>query len=373
MMRLPYPPPMGMGSQRNMTNMSSCGYRPADCDYVHDFYIVALPLLVIIIVIGFVTNLLVLYIIVAYKTMRTVPNCYAANICITDIIFLIMASITDVAEYARGVSGMAKSVIPRSVSVYFHLVLTNATCAMLCALAFDRYLAIVHPFRFKRFRTVKFAFIIGVVAWFVSFAVCTPIYAGELTESTYEAFTFHDFVLAIIISCIFSYVLPLMVIACCYVTILCSLFSKASSLRGSSSSSNGLESRMLKRNLAVLKSILIIALVFALNYGVFYAVYLWLSLCAPQNFRKVFTASHVASLLECVGLCLNPIIYGLMQPNFRPYLKDIRDRIKERRGRCCQRGRAFKEVNSNAITMGTKETSLTESKKDHLETVSKIQ
>lgn len=209
----------------------------------------------------------------------------------------------------------------------------------------------------------------------VSFAVCTPIYAGELTESIYEAFTFHDFVLAIIISCIFSYVLPLMVIACCYVTILYSLFSKASSLRGSSSSSssNGLESRMLKRNLAVLKSILIIALVFALNYGVFYAVYLWLSLCAPRNFRQVFTASHVASLLECVGLCLNPIIYGLMQPNFRPYLKDIRDRINERCGQCCQRGRAFKEVNSNAITMGTKETSLTESKKDQLETVSKIQ
>ncbi|MBN3310656.1 GPR4 protein, partial [Amia calva] len=67
---------------------------------------------------------------------------------------------------------------------YLFYINLYASIVFLCLIALDRYLAIVHPLRSRRFRTVKLALVVSLGVWVVIFLFClSGLYPSVVTKN----------------------------------------------------------------------------------------------------------------------------------------------------------------------------------------------
>ncbi|EDO37745.1 predicted protein, partial [Nematostella vectensis] len=118
-------------------------------------------------------NVLVCYVIVRNPDMRTVTNAFLLNLAVADVLFTVISvppllGIEISPDYWVFGEGMCKTV------PFLNTVTLSASIYTMVALAFDRYHAIVNPFRAKIYHTIKRTLLVITLIWLFSIAVASP-------------------------------------------------------------------------------------------------------------------------------------------------------------------------------------------------------
>ncbi|XP_033949548.1 type-2 angiotensin II receptor-like [Pseudochaenichthys georgianus] len=319
----------------------------------------------IICVLGIVGNTLTVWVLAHSSTSRrTVANTFMLNLCVSDLLFLLSLPLWAV-YYSHGYKWTFGRAACKVCGALLHLNL-YASIFFITSMSVDRYLAIVHPLRSQSSRYPKRAQFTCIVVWVLACACSAPtlylrdtIYVPKLGV---EVCGIHypdrawDLTLAWM-KIALAFLLPLLVISCCYWAIgrhllantglgrmrttlqpsnmpsFKSLESKDNCIKPerpptpcvSTSSSGGrpLEGRGLER---VLWTVASVVLAFFICWFPFHCVTFlellknegWLNGCLVN-----WTTQNLTPLTLCMGFsnsAINPVLYCFIGNHFRARL-----------------------------------------------------
>lgn len=280
-------------------------------------------------VIGIVGNSMVVAVIYCYMKLKTVANIFVLNLAVSDLTFLITlpmwATFTATGYHwpfggflCKASAGLA--IFNLYTSIFF-----------LTALSIDRYLAIVHPVRSRRFRTVAYACITCVVIWLFAFVLSVPTaltrdvhniidsnntLCGILHPNMENAIRLKELLLAIsLMKSLLGFLIPFVIIITCYCLIGRALLG-ARHIQKSSRS----------RDDEVLRMLAAAVLAFFLcwvPHQVFHLMQVLTQLILVENcaiLEIIDTAMPFTICIAYFNSCVNPIVYGFVGRNFRKNL-----------------------------------------------------
>lgn len=280
-------------------------------------------------VIGIVGNSMVVAVIYCYMKLKTVANIFVLNLAVSDLTFLITlpmwATFTATGYHwpfggflCKASAGLA--IFNLYTSIFF-----------LTALSIDRYLAIVHPVRSRRFRTVAYACITCVVIWLFAFVLSVPTaltrdvhnildsnntLCGILHPKMENAIRLNELLLAIsLMKSLLGFLIPFVIIITCYCLIGRALLG-ARHIQKSSRS----------RDDEVLRMLAAAVLAFFLcwvPHQVFHLMQVLTQLILVENcaiLEIIDTAMPFTICIAYFNSCVNPIVYGFVGRNFRKNL-----------------------------------------------------
>ncbi|XP_039976331.1 type-2 angiotensin II receptor-like [Xiphias gladius] len=181
----------------------------------------------IICVLGTVANALAVSVLAhASASRRTVANTFMLNLCVSDLLFLLSLPLWAV-YYSRGYSWPFGKVACKLCGVLHNLNL-YASIFFITSMSMDRYLAIVHPLRSQSARDPKRARLTCILVWVLACACSAPTLAlrdaryvkGLDVEACAIFYPNHNWYMTLVcMKIVLAFLLPLMVISCCYCAI----------------------------------------------------------------------------------------------------------------------------------------------------------
>lgn len=295
----------------------------------HKFIFTLVPIVYgCIFVIGIVGNSMVVAVIYCYMKLKTVANIFVLNLAVSDLTFLItlpMWATFTAAGYHWPFGGFLCKA--SAGLVIFNL---YTSIFFLTALSIDRYLAIVHPVRSRRLRTVVYARITCVVIWLFAFVLSVPtamtrdVYViknhntvcGILHSTVENALMLKELLLAIsLMKSLLGFLVPFVIIITCYCLIGRALLG-ARHIQKSSRS----------RDDEVLRMLAAAVLAFFLcwvPHQVFHLMQMLTQLTQVENcaiLEIIDTAMPFTICIAYFNSCVNPIVYGFVGNNFRKNL-----------------------------------------------------
>ncbi|XP_077480625.1 type-1 angiotensin II receptor [Stigmatopora argus] len=277
-------------------------------------------------VIGVVGNSMVVAVIYCYMKLKTVANIFVLNLAVSDLTFLITLPMWATFA-ATGYHWPFGGFLCKTSAglVIFNL---YTSTFFLTALSIDRYLAIAHPVRSRRFRTVVYARITCVVIWLVAFVLSVPTaitrdvihvansnktLCGVLHTTGEKNMRLKGLLLAIsLMKSLMGFLVPFVIIITCYCLIGRALVG-ARHIQKSSRSRDDEVLRMLAA--AVLAFFLC-----WMPHQVFHFLQVLTQLMQVENCAMVEiidTAMPFTICLAYLNSCVNPIVYGFVGRNFR--------------------------------------------------------
>ncbi|KAM8823654.1 LOW QUALITY PROTEIN: type-1 angiotensin II receptor A-like [Spinachia spinachia] len=337
--RAPPPPPPLWKSQdlalkkRKMQNVTteategielSCGMSGS-----HKFIFTLVPIIYCCnFVIGIVGNSMVVAVIYCYMKLKTVANVFVLNLAISDLTFLITLPMWATSTASSYHWPFGRFLCKASAGqVMFNL---YTSIFFLTALSIDRYLAIVHPIRSRRLRTVLYARIICVGIWISAFVLSVPTAVSRdvlnITNHTTvcavlhvpigNAVTWKDLLLAMsLMKSLLGFLVPFVIIITCYCLIGRELV-RARYIQKSSRS----------RGDEVLRMLAAAVLAFFLcwvPHQVFHLMETLNQLSLKKNCAIIEIIDTAMPFTVCIAYfnsCVNPIVYGFVGNNFRKNL-----------------------------------------------------
>ncbi|XP_070842331.1 type-1 angiotensin II receptor [Chaetodon trifascialis] len=277
-------------------------------------------------VIGIVGNSMVVAVIYCYMKLKTVANIFVLNLAVSDLTFLITlpmwATFTAIGYHWPFGGFLCKA---SAGLVIFNL---YTSIFFLTALSIDRYLAIVHPVRSRRFRTVVYARITCVVIWLFAFVLSVPTaltrdvhniansnttVCGILHTKIEKDLRLKGLLLAIsLMKSLLGFLVPFIIIITCYCLIGRALLG-ARHIQKSSRS----------RDDEVLRMLAAAVLAFFLcwvPHQVFHLMQVLTQLILGENcaiLEIIDTAMPFTICIAYFNSCVNPIVYGFVGHNFR--------------------------------------------------------
>ncbi|XP_064494171.1 substance-P receptor isoform X2 [Pseudopipra pipra] len=277
---------------------------------------VAYALIVVVAVVG---NVVVMWIILAHKRMRTVTNYFLVNLAFAEAS---MAAFNTVVNFTYAIHNeWYYGLFYCRFHNFFPIAAVFASIYSMTAIALDRYMAIIHPLR-PRLSASATKVVIGVI-WLLAFLLAFPqgyysmmaelpgrlVCLVEWPEPGPHVYgkTYH-FCMTILI-----YFLPLLVIGCAYTVVGLTLW--ASEIPGDSSDRYH-EQVSAKRK--VVKMMIIVVCTFALCW-LPYHIYFTLQYFHPEwYFQKFIQQVYLAIMwLAMSSTMYNPIIYCCLNDRFR--------------------------------------------------------
>ncbi|XP_002737398.1 somatostatin receptor type 5-like [Saccoglossus kowalevskii] len=266
---------------------------------------------------GIPGNGFVMFMLLRYSGLRTVPNVYIFNLALADLMFLcslpFLAYLNSTFQWIFG-GIMCKLVLGIDGMNMF------TGIYILTAMSVDRYLAIVHGIRSMKYRTVKMAKFVNCAMWALSVAVTLPvwIYAQEyeggcdmslpdhLGKSWFILYTF-----------VLGFIVPVFIITGCYVFISYHILT-----------TEGPRSENKQKSITGQKKVFVmVALavaVFIICWLPFYIVRL-VYIFGVYN-KKVIILFFVSMWMGYANSALNPLIYTYTGGNFRRNFAKMRKR-----------------------------------------------
>lgn len=271
----------------------------------------------IIILLGFIGNSLVIYMIVRYKTMRTVTNFFIANLALADLMvdtclpFTLAYTLLDEWKFGAVLCHLVSSAQALSVHV---------SILTLTVIALDRYRCIV--FHLDSRISKKISFTIVAITWLVAALLASPLaifreYRYEEIPSINLRITVcsekwpsgnRDATIYSLSMLILQYVFPLSIICYAYIRIWFKLKSHISP-----SARNDTHCRRKKTT----KMLFMVVVVFAVSWLPFHAFQLAADLdmaLALHDYKLLYTVFHVIAMCSTFA---NPLLYGWMNKNYR--------------------------------------------------------
>ncbi|NXD82513.1 NK1R protein, partial [Halcyon senegalensis] len=277
---------------------------------------VAYALIVVVSVVG---NVVVMWIILAHKRMRTVTNYFLVNLAFAEAS---MAAFNTVVNFTYAIHNeWYYGLLYCKFHNFFPIAAVFASIYSMTAIALDRYMAIIHPLQ-PRLSATATKVVIGII-WLLAFLLAFPqgyysvmeelpgrlVCLVEWPEHGNNVYgkTYH-FCMTILI-----YFLPLLVIGCAYTVVGITLW--ASEIPGDSSDRYH-EQVSAKRK--VVKMMIIVVCTFALCW-LPYHIYFTLQYFNPDWYLQKFIQQVYLAImwLAMSSTMYNPIIYCCLNDRFR--------------------------------------------------------
>ncbi|NXK20445.1 NK1R protein, partial [Arenaria interpres] len=277
---------------------------------------VAYALIVVVSVVG---NVVVMWIILAHKRMRTVTNYFLVNLAFAEAS---MAAFNTVVNFTYAIHNeWYYGLLYCKFHNFFPIAAVFASIYSMTAIALDRYMAIIHPLQ-PRLSATATKVVISVI-WLLAFLLAFPqgyysvmeelpgrlVCLVEWPEHSTNVYgkTYH-FCMTILI-----YFLPLLVIGCAYTVVGITLW--ASEIPGDSSDRYH-EQVSAKRK--VVKMMIIVVCTFALCW-LPYHIYFTLQYFNPEWYLQKFIQQVYLAImwLAMSSTMYNPIIYCCLNDRFR--------------------------------------------------------
>ncbi|CAC5413929.1 ASTC-R [Mytilus coruscus] len=275
---------------------------------------------VIIFFVGIVGNSLVIYVVLRFAKMKTVTNLYILNLAISDASFLVsLPFIITTTLLQHWIFGTAMCKI-YNVLYSINFVTSVLTLTVLSG---DRYLAVCHPIRSGKYRTINIAYFICLIIWSLSFLVMLPIILYSTTVSHYKdpslktctiqwpsnqllpqgkAFTWYTFLL--------GFAIPVSMITVFYSSVIVRLTCVGQMIK-----SKGKR----KSHRKVTKLVLAVILVYVscwLPHWVFQINLTFLPINQRLEDWEIYLF-NVFTVLTFANSMLNPLLYAFLSDNFR--------------------------------------------------------
>uniref|UniRef100_A0A670I8J1 Neuropeptide FF receptor 1 n=1 Tax=Podarcis muralis TaxID=64176 RepID=A0A670I8J1_PODMU len=281
-----------------------------------------------------VGNMLVCFIVLKNRQMRTVTNIFILNLAISDVLVGIFCMPTTLVDNL--ITGWPFDITMCKMSGLVQGMSVSSSVFTLVAIAVERFRCIVYPFRQKL--TLRKALVTIIIIWVLALIIMCPS-AVTLTvtrdeyhfmldayNNSYPLYTCWEAwpdkeMRKIYTTVLFShiYLAPLTSIVIMYARIAFKLFKSSASIRGSQSEENE-GRRVSKRKIRVINMLIIVALFFTLSW-----LPLWTLLLLTdygnltENQLNLVTVYFFpfAHWLAFFNSSINPIIYGYFNENFR--------------------------------------------------------
>ncbi|XP_053573741.1 substance-P receptor isoform X2 [Bombina bombina] len=280
----------------------------------------------IIVIISIVGNIIVMWIILAHKRMRTVTNYFLVNLAFAEAS---MSTFNTVINFTYAVHNQwYYGLIFCKFHNFFPISAVFASIYSMTAIALDRYMAIIHPLK-PRLSATATKIVIGVI-WFLAFSLAFPLGYYAMAEKVedrelcyvdwpgYDLNQKYEKMYQVSVFCLI-YFLPLLVIGCAYTFIGMTLW--ASEIPGDSSDRYH-EQVLAKRK--VVKMMIVVVCTFAVCW-LPYHIYFLLQIFVPHSKNpKMFQQLYLAIMwLAMSSTMYNPIIYCCLNDRFRIGFKHV--------------------------------------------------
>lgn len=261
-------------------------------------------------IVGLAGNSLVIITILKLDKMSSATTVYIFNLALADGLFMVGLPFIAIQNFQdQWIFGDA---VCKLVMVLDGInQFTSVFC--LTVMSVDRYMALVDPMRFARWRTPRRAKIIAALMWFISlfpvlpmainfsanYGLCTvdPHVASYTLWLTFLSYTFA-----------LGFALPFTVMIVFYTALLVTLRNARTQ------TSSSLESHRLEKQ--VTKMVVAVVLVFGVCWLPFY-VFNFCSLHRPDQVQDFTRGFEFAVLLSYSWSCANPILYACLSETFR--------------------------------------------------------
>jgi hypothetical protein len=273
--------------------------------------------------IGITGNLILLFIIICNKDMRTLPNMYILNLAISDIIYLTVL-FSEACVNRKSIT-WPNGDFPCTIIPFCRRLSVGLSAYSVAVLSIQRYRVTVNPFHVRVSSKPTWrgtvATIFGV--WIVAALLAVPstISNDLCVEWTYlESTTYYHRV--VIFELLASCVLPLCVIAFTYIMTARHLVESSRSI------SEGTENPQLetRRNTAkIVVGLTVVFLISYVPYHVFWTYIIW-----TQHIETIFTGFNtqpeyamqylISTCFLLINSCLNPVALFCTSSPFRQHL-----------------------------------------------------
>ena len=291
-----------------------------------------------IVIIGVPANGFIITIVRKTPSMHTTTNYLLMNLAVADLVTLMLCP--GIYDFALNKERLEKT-LGDFICKFFAgnavvPITINAAAVTVCAIAVERYLALVKPYYARLRLTKKRVPPVVALIWTIAVLCCIPDLTTNTIEpsnhSTYpckrpwsldEYFHHKGF---IIFSGVFFGLIPSIVTFCCYFWIFLGLFITNTICATPECSSNvALEDQRAKKQLfKLLLWLMILFCICTLPFSIFFIYLTTIDRITIANNRNRFFIVHrmVRFLLTANSFC-NPLVYAFQSSNFREGFKRI--------------------------------------------------
>lgn len=282
--------------------------------------------------VGLIGNIVVITVVIRYKTMQTVTNRFIAWLSISDILLCLFAipftptnAILTSWIFGRVMCKLVPSIL--AVSVF-------ASTFTSVAIAMDRYMIIVHPYIKRMTNRIQAA--IMILIWISSIAVSVPIFVYSSQENEPND--------ANVTSCrenwpeghaeaVIGYnwsvltlqlLLPFIVITFCYASVSVKLYRQSEIKMNFQQEARARVEA--KRNRRINKMLIAMVVVFLICWLPLHMWQFFVDELPEEHQLAVFLVTHVIAMSSVI---YNPFLYGWMNENFRASFRKIIPCLKE--------------------------------------------
>ncbi|OWF40117.1 allatostatin-A receptor-like isoform X2 [Mizuhopecten yessoensis] len=276
----------------------------------------------LIVLIGFVGNLLVIIVVFSNKKMQNTTNILIVSLAVADLSFIIFCVPFTATTYTM--SRWPFGDVWCKIVQYLTYVCAYASVYTLVLMSLDRYLAVVHPITSMRIRTSRNTYIMVYLTWIIMLGGNIPV----IFEFSHKEFGDNsnrsscvdiDFFKADYLSsqpfygCFFAfgYVIPLTLTSILYGFMIKRLLYGV--VPGGSQRPDSMRSK--KR---VTRMVVIVVVIFAICWLPIQIIFVLISFGHVGMDSKFFVGTLIASnCLAYMNSCVNPVLYAFLSENFR--------------------------------------------------------
>lgn len=278
---------------------------------------------------GICGNVLVAYVVIRKKTMRTITNIFITNLALSDILMCLLAvPFTPLSAFMKQwVFGEVMChILPMTLGVSVYVSTLTST-----AIAVDRYLVILYPFK-PRMKTGVCLLII-VIIWIISVSISLPlgIYQKVIhtdhddTRMCSEHWphpTARQFFT--VTSLLLQYLVPCAIITFCYIEVWRSLSNRTHSMIGTGCRSRDREQVEIRRKKRTNKMLVAMISIFVVCWLPLNALHITSEYKDSVRFWSlyylIFFIAHVIAMSSTV---YNPFLYAWMNESFSKEFRNV--------------------------------------------------
>ena len=319
----------GVGPLMEGPSFNGTSNRKEIAQLMHVRYIV-IVLYLLTFLFGLLGNSLTILVIIKNNKMKTVASCFILNLAVADDLFMLTLPFFAHSTFTR--TWVFGSVVCSLMTAFYGINLYASIFTMVL-MSIDRYLAIVHPLRSIRYRTIKNALIVCVCIWMACIVIMTPYwlyartYYGKsghpVCKVTWPVGSlvlhlkfWHNFELII------GFILPILIMVVCYMQLLRHIVKDDGPLQNQTK-------KPIKKVTAMVFLVTIVFIVCwtpyrILKYDNMQKTIGYRSMKPPTmpsdgDIIRAAIYNTIAQALVFVSSCCNPFIYGISSKNFREY------------------------------------------------------
>ena len=283
-----------------------------------------------------VANSVTIFLLMCYRSLRTVTNAFALSLAAADMLTAFSYAVYNVINYTPYANDLVPLGWPCATSLYFIIVSAGCSLFSLTCIAIDRYIAVLHPLSYRTAMSRRRANLMIAAVWIYLVVAAFSLYAVFDKEIVFT----HDTPCSLLNNVpswyFFAVLIPHMVILNAigkglYFRILYVAWKQEKRIKKEqvyfTQSINRKEAKAAKMMGKILT-------LFLISWAPYMILHIALYIIGPSAAEWLFVALELCKLISLSNSYMNPIIYFWKNPDFRGAFKTcVRCNSAKRRSR----------------------------------------